>query len=287
MQKRILSALIAAPLVLGVILLPGGSRPFPGWPLALLVMVLIIGGLREFYAGCRHIGLLPRDELGYGLGFYWLLCASPLMDTQSSRPWLLGLCAFVLIGLTLEVVRGEHAPFRGLGPTMLGALYVGGLFPFVLRLRLLNPDLVRLPAEAPGWLWWPGEGGWLLLYVVLVTSSVDVGAFFIGRAIGGPKLAPRVSPGKTWAGAIGGTVTAVGMGYLIGLPLGLTPGFILLTALVMSISGQFGDLAKSAMKRELNIKDFGAIMPGHGGVLDRFDSLLFSAPVIYWLLQPL
>jgi phosphatidate cytidylyltransferase len=124
----------------------------------------------------------------------------------------------------------------------------------------------------------------LLSFFFLVVMGADAGAYYVGRAIGKHKLAPTISPGKTWEGAVGGVVAAMAMAALAHfwffreLPL----KFILPLAAVMTLVGILGDLAESALKRGAGAKDAANILPGHGGILDRLDSLLFNAPLIYY-----
>ncbi|MCB1486134.1 MAG: phosphatidate cytidylyltransferase [Bauldia sp.] len=117
-------------------------------------------------------------------------------------------------------------------------------------------------------------------FLFAVVWGTDIGAYFAGRAIGGPKLWPAVSPKKTWSGAIGGLCTAVVAGLAVawgvGVPVGLA---LVVVALVLSIAGQFGDLFESFVKRHFGVKDSGSIIPGHGGLMDRVDALIFAGVV--------
>lgn len=129
-------------------------------------------------------------------------------------------------------------------------------------------------------LWLRQESVWPVLFVVAVVVASDTSAYMAGRLIGGPKLAPRISPGKTRSGAVGGLVGAVLMGGGIALLSGLGgAGMALVWGGVLGVSAQVGDLAESAMKRALGVKDSGTLLPGHGGLLDRFDGLVIAAPV--------
>lgn len=119
------------------------------------------------------------------------------------------------------------------------------------------------------------DGLGLVSWVVAVVVASDVGAYALGRAIGGPKLAPRISPGKTWSGSLGGMVTAGAAGALVGSQFTLlTPVPLLLLSLAAGVTAQAGDLGASALKRRAGVKDSGQLIPGHGGVIDRFDSLV-------------
>jgi phosphatidate cytidylyltransferase len=135
------------------------------------------------------------------------------------------------------------------------------------------------PAGLPG-----DPGAWAVLFVFLTTWACDTGAFFVGRTFGRHKLAPQLSPGKTREGAIGGLLAALVVGSVLGNVLHLGSPLSLLLGVVSGVLGQVGDLVASAIKRELGLKDFGALLPGHGGILDRFDSLLLTAPAIYYIL---
>ncbi len=126
----------------------------------------------------------------------------------------------------------------------------------------------------------PGSG--LLVFLILVTELNDVFQYLWGKSIGGPKVAPRVSPEKTWAGLVGGVATTFVFAGIVGPRLTMMDvPYSLLAGLVIGLSGFAGDLCISALKRDLKIKDFGATLPGHGGVLDRVDSLVFSAPLFF------
>ena len=130
------------------------------------------------------------------------------------------------------------------------------------------------------------KGGLLICFLLLTIWATDVGAFFVGRRWGKHKLAPLISPGKTFAGFWGGllaaTLTSGGMAYTVSLPFGWVEGFLF--GGILSIIGQVGDLAESLLKREACVKDSSQLIPGHGGLLDRLDSLLFAIPAFYLLL---
>ena len=134
----------------------------------------------------------------------------------------------------------------------------------------------------------PGGLGAMLFLIALVCGC-DVGAYLVGRLVGGPKLAPRISPGKTWSGALGGLALAVVLGSLVAVGLGLPASRLPrtgLAALLLAVVAEAGDLFESALKRRFGVKDSGRLIPGHGGLLDRFDGLLAAAPVAC-LLAPL
>lgn len=149
-----------------------------------------------------------------------------------------------------------------------GILYIGAPAVALIWLRDHQPD---------------GRG--LVIWLLAVVWATDVMAYLIGRALGGPKLAPRLSAGKTWSGALGGVAGAVGIGVLVGtviLPtagFGETAGAAVLASVIVSLAAQLGDLAESALKRRYAVKDTGTLIPGHGGLMDRVDGLLAAAPI--------
>ena len=172
--------------------------------------------------------------------------------------------------LALTIVRRKQFSFAGAGVLFAGALYSSYAFRTLLDLRHMNYGFT-----------------WVLL-VFFAIWATDTGAFFVGRAFGGRKLMPEVSPKKTVSGAIGGFILAIVVASIFG-SLSVKNGFHLWwqfasIGAVISIAGQIGDLVESALKRNYEVKDSGWILPGHGGVLDRFDSLLLAAPIAYHLI---
>ncbi len=157
----------------------------------------------------------------------------------------------------------------------VGFWYVGPLFSSFVLIRGL-PGRIRVGnfAEAD-------RGAWLILFVAVCVWSTDSVAYFAGRALGKHKLCPKLSPKKTLEGFIGGLVGAIVAGALFGHWIGLPVGHGAVVGAIAGLVGPMGDLFESGLKREINIKDFGSVMPGHGGALDRFDSLMFVAPLAY------
>ena len=129
-----------------------------------------------------------------------------------------------------------------------------------------------------------GAGRGLTFYLLFTVWSVDIGAYFAGRLIGGPKLAPRYSPSKTWAGLFGGMAAAGLLGYVWAFFAGAAyPEWALALGPILAIVAQTGDIMESALKRRYGVKDSGALIPGHGGILDRIDGLLLAAPLFVLL----
>lgn len=140
---------------------------------------------------------------------------------------------------------------------------------------------LALPASFLTFLWRLPNGSWSVLLVLLATMAADTGGYFAGRALGRTKLSPAISPKKTVVGFWGGLVAASLVTLGIGIYAGFGVGHSLLLGVILSVGGQLGDLAESLVKREMQVKDSGTLLPGHGGILDRFDALLFNAPLGY------
>jgi phosphatidate cytidylyltransferase len=135
------------------------------------------------------------------------------------------------------------------------------------------------------WLRYLSDGQWWVFWLLMVIMAGDTGAFYCGRTWGKTKLYPEVSPGKTWAGAVGGTAAAVIVGVMVGhwaLP-NLSLLVLAILALVLAVVGLLGDLFESMLKRQVEVKDTSTLLPGHGGMLDRLDSLLFAAPLVVYV----
>ncbi|MDP1671345.1 MAG: phosphatidate cytidylyltransferase, partial [Alphaproteobacteria bacterium] len=170
--------------------------------------------------------------------------------------------------------------------TILAGMSLIGFMGWVrgeqLRWRLLGVPYISLGPASLVWLREQENVGLtLILWLLLVIWAMDIGAYFAGRAIGGPKLAPRVSPNKTWAGLIGGMTSAAIVGGAVASVSGFRP--VLLLAVVSALLGawsQAGDIAESYVKRHFGVKDMSNLIPGHGGILDRLDGLLFAAPAM-------
>jgi phosphatidate cytidylyltransferase len=185
---------------------------------------------------------------------------------------LVALWIIALLGWALAARSPAEKPLEAASVTLLAVAYTGVLPAFLIGIRHLSH---------PERSW---AGAWLVFFPLVVTWVCDTAAMFGGRALRGPKLAPTVSPGKTRSGAasgiIGGLVVAPIFGTMVFPRVGLEVplGQLLVMAGVLSVVGQIGDLAESLLKREAGVKDSSSLIPGHGGVLDRFDSLYFVIP---------
>ena len=236
----------------------------------ILADLIILLGLREFYILMKAKGYRPFEALGYfcALAISWYAwkqgAVIPLIMTGS-----------LLLIMIREIFRRDMSKsLAHIAITVFGIMYIGWLGSHLVMLR-------ELPASR-------GMddllGARLIFFAALVTWATDTGAFLCGIAFGRHKLIPRISPNKTVEGAIGGLVAAGLVGWLAarGLTPFLTPFAAVTVAVFAGLMGQLGDLVESMIKRDVGIKDSAELIPGHGGVLDRFDSLLFTVPVLYY-----
>ena len=276
LAKRVASALVGAPIAIACIWYGDAA-------LATLLAAAAGTGAWEFYRMASAVGAAPFARTGIALA-----ATVPLVvHAHVLRLGTPSLTAGVLIVLGLLALaawrRGVAGhPMLAVATTVLGVLYVGVPVSYGYALRYFDWAVGR------------GAGAALLLLPVLCTWASDIGAYAAGRLIGGRKLMPSVSPGKTLSGAAGGLVAsaALAAGYvpLVLRPvaqLGFAPGRALLFGVIVSVAAQIGDLVESLLKRDAKVKDSSNLIPGHGGVLDRIDSLLFVLPVSYLLLRHL
>jgi phosphatidate cytidylyltransferase len=204
---------------------------------------------------------------------------------QGWRPWAFAAALLAVLGLA--ALPGPWQPL--LSRAYLGAGLAWWAFAAVLIVRRWTLPcgaklIAGLATLAPAWLALVAihqlhDGPWLLMLVLLLVWAADVGAFFVGHRFGRRKLAPEVSPGKTWEGALGGFATAMLVAYAATVALAVDAAPTLLIAALTVAVSIVGDLTESLLKRQAGVKDSGALLPGHGGVLDRLDSLFAAAPV--------
>ena len=259
LRTRVLTAAVAVPsLWLFVVYAPA-------WTFATFIVIVTAIGLAEYFAMALP-DHMPERIAGTVLG---LLVAAGVA-TRDPNLWGAGMSLTVVTGLAFPLARQGDltSAVHRLGLQVLGVLYVGFFMPHTILMR-----------ELPG-----GDGWRWLLFTIAVVFGSDTGGYFAGRAYGRHMLLPEVSPKKTVEGAIGALVGAVLAGLLMQVLVHreLDAREVIMLALVLSVLAQFGDLCESALKRAFGAKDSGWIIPGHGGILDRLDSLLFPFVFTYY-----
>ncbi len=257
--KRWLTSLIALPILLYV-LLKGSTLSF------MVLLALVSSGAHwEFLTICGLGRTNLEKTLGLLLGLLLLLSFSTARPQLPSFFLTMGMLAYFLYYLLQYEIFPQLLPEVAL--SCLGLLYV----PFLLGHFF--------------WLWQLPQGRYWLLWLLLVIFAGDTGAYYTGRWFGVRKLYPQVSPGKTVAGAFGGLAASLAVGIGLGLGLNLPTGLPVLfcLALLCALVGQLGDLFESMLKRRAQVKDASSLLPGHGGLLDRLDSLSFTGAVLFYL----
>lgn len=254
--SRVLVAAILLPLVIGLVYLGG-------WWLFGLAFVGGLLALHELYVMVRELRPLV---LGGYLGFVVMLLGLQLGGVD----WMLGglLATFVFAFVVYGLGGVRQSATTSFAVTLLGVAWVGAGIGCLLLIR----DI-------------PEFGFWAVMAVLFTVFAADTGAFFVGRAFGRHRMAPAISPKKSWEGLVGGVLAAVGMAFVIlyrDRDEFLTIPETLALGLVIALAAVLGDLFESAVKRDLEVKDSGRVLGGHGGMLDRLDSLLWAGPAAYF-----
>lgn len=247
-----------------------------GWVLAAVIGGVAAVGALEFYRMAARREAQPLVEIGALAALAFVAVAA--LQPAAGPDWygLVIALALPIIATAAIWQRGvEGQPLLSVSTTLTGAIYTGALLAFGIFLR-------HLPGHESAW-----HGTALVFAPVLITWASDTFAYFVGRAWGRHKLIPRVSPGKTVEGAVGAVIGSVLVGGAYALVLQpfttYRPGLVEMAVfgLLVSVAAQLGDLVESLIKRDTGVKDSGTLLPGHGGALDRFDSLFFTLPLAY------
>ncbi len=279
--RRVAVAVIGIPLVLAALYLGG-------WWFGVMLAAVAVLATSELYALATARGVRPFGVTGMAAaGAIVLLATARPTPGAAAAPILAVLVALVLITLTASVwLRWpEGEPLVAVAVTLLGSVYIGCTLAFAVFLRGV-PATFLPPSLGPSW---PAMG-FVLLPLVAVWVG-DSSAYFVGRAIGRTKLFPAASPGKTLEGGIAGLIGSAVAAALVarfflsglaGANVSVMTGA--LVGAVIGVAAPLGDVAESVLKREAGVKDSGTLLPGHGGFLDRIDSLLYALPVAYGVL---
>ena len=267
---RTISGVVLLGIVLGAAF--GGKYAYGSF-----LLLIVVVGMWEFYNIATATGAKPHRTLGLAAGIVLFVTSffvfEGIVDMDGdprSADMLIGgvlyFSALIPLCFIVELFQGSETPIRNVATTLMGIFYVA----YPMALMLFIPWLIL--GE------WRPEA--FLFYLFIVWGN-DVFAYLTGIAIGKHKMSPRISPKKSWEGFFGGIVGAMVMGAVGSFVVGGGLAMWLGLAAVVAITSVFGDLVESMFKREANIKDSGKIMPGHGGILDRFDALLISSPFAF------
>jgi len=266
MRQRALSAAVLVPVLLVVLALGG---PVLAAAVALITVIAAV----EVFRLLNSAGYAPFLALGTALALVVVLDAA-IPDVLEGGGLLLGAVGIVLVAVASFTRTDPHDGLQSWMATIFGAFYIS-LLSFIIRLGHAGPLIpAGSPLSAIG-----AERGWVLL-LILAVWSYDTGAYLVGKNIGRTKFLSHISPSKTVEGLVGGVIAATIVVGLMLWGLGQNPIHALALGPLTALAAQAGDLAESMMKRAAGAKDSGALIPGHGGMLDRVDSFLFAAPVL-------
>jgi phosphatidate cytidylyltransferase len=261
LKQRVITALIALPILIAAIWF--GTPWF-----TILMAAITLVGIIEFYRMATSANIQPLTY--FGIACAVLLASIPHCQYIGAAPFLLTLAIIISLIWSLSQLPRERA-FHNWTWTMAGILYIGWMLSYWVCLRLLENGLE-----------------WVF-FAALTTVASDTSAFFIGRAWGKRRIAPTISPNKTWEGALAGFLGAIAAALILKAIFSLPPFFLpinywqaTLLGAGVSIFAQLGDLVESLLKRNTGNKDSGNLLPGHGGILDRVDGFLFSGVMVYY-----
>lgn len=267
MKTRFISGLVFAFIGMTMLLLENDIVD------TVIIIVLCIMAMFEFYRAFRKIGVRPVDWVGY-VSCLCIVLMSKVVSVEYKLLILKMVLPIVFIGLFVYLILPKvKRNISDIAITAISIIYIPCLFSFMKAILNMN------------------HGRLLIWYVLFGAFASDTFAYLIGSKFGKNKLCPNISPKKTIEGSVGGIcgviiayiILTLGINYYTEISMNVI--YWVLVGIVASIAGQMGDLTASAIKRHCGIKDFGKIMPGHGGILDRFDSLIFVAPIVYIFIE--
>jgi phosphatidate cytidylyltransferase len=263
LQLRVLTGVLGGAVFIG-------SIWFNEWTFGALFLGLTVLGMLEFYKIIAARGFEPNHNIGLILGAGLFVLVFLIQKELIAASVLFVMPPVMLLCLVAELYRKKQQPFINIALTLLAVMYVAMPFTLLILLGFLD--------EYYSW--------HIILGTIFLIWAADTGGYIFGRTFGRTKLFERISPGKTWEGWLGGTLLCLGVAYLLSLffqDLDLTAWIGI--GLIVSVFGVIGDLVESMLKRSMQIKDSGSLLPGHGGILDRFDSLLMITPFVLAFLK--
>ena len=246
-----------------------GATLFSKLTFVLLLLAITLGGEWEFYRLAKKAGTSPQRFVGMLAGTMMIVAAAAALHEILAITAVLMVAFMILIPMPLifELYRKSATPMANVGITYAGVIYVA------LPMALLTFFPMML-----------GNGEWkpwsVILYIFIIWAN-DVFAYLFGITLGKHRLFERISPKKSWEGFFGGILGAMAMGFVAAKVLDANVAMWIGLALIAAITGVFGDLVESLLKRSVDVKDSGSFIPGHGGWLDRFDALIFSVPFAF------
>jgi phosphatidate cytidylyltransferase len=258
--KRTAIVIIGVPLVFLTIF-------WKEFPFFIVIIIIALLGLRELYGIAHKQGYRPSYILGSILTLYFIYISIYDYDVCSLNYYFANIIItfFIILSFIIQLFRKDYSKvLNEISITIFGSIYLGYLLSFMLKIE-------DLP-----------NGNYYLISLLIITWVHDSGAYLIGTKLGKNKIFPRISPKKTIEGSIGGIIFGIAGTFALKNWLNLNFNELLFLGLIISIIAQLGDLFESVLKRGSGIKDSGTLFPGHGGILDILDSLIFTAPIFYY-----
>ncbi|MHA1233220.1 MAG: phosphatidate cytidylyltransferase [Candidatus Helarchaeota archaeon] len=236
-----------------------------GFPFFIVVTIIALLGLKELYSIANKQGYKPSYILGTMLILYFIFIS--VYDVYSLNCYIdnIIITSFIILSFIIQLFRKDFSKVLAeISITIFGSIYLGYLLSFMIKIK-------DLP-----------NGNYYLISLFIVTWVNDIGAYLIGSNFGKNKIFPKISPKKTIEGSIGGIIFSIAATFAFKNWLDLTFNELISLGLIIAIIAQIGDLFESVLKRGSGVKDSGTLIPGQGGILDCFDSLIFTAPVFYY-----
>lgn len=270
MLTRILTVIVSIPII-------AVCTYYGGWLFFVLVTGLALFSMNEFYSLMNKKGYSPSYLIGFLVTTFFMWFTTYTVRHPNWEPYATGILTTAIIvtfagGIFLKKAQDSTV---NASITLLGILYVGWMFSFLTLIREMDP---------PGAIFWKNHGAYLFFLMISIWAC-DTAAYLVGTYFGKVKLSPYISPKKTVEGAVAGLVIGIVAAYIFGRFTGMNSIHAVILGTIIGVVGQISDLVESLIKRDAGVKDSSNIIPGHGGVLDRMDSFILVAPIMYYYIS--
>jgi phosphatidate cytidylyltransferase len=270
MLKRVITGLMFLPIIIA-------CTYYGGWSFFIFVTALAFFSLNEFYSLMNKKGYSPSYLIGFLVTLFFMWFTTYTVRHPHWEPYATGILTTAIIitfagGIFLR--KAQDSTINA-SITLLGILYVGWMFSYLTLIREMNP---------PGALFWKSHGAYLFFLIISIWAC-DTSAYLVGTYFGKVKLSPYISPKKTVEGAAAGLVIGIVAASIFGKLIGMSMMHVVILGSIIGIVGQISDLVESLIKRDAGVKDSSSIIPGHGGILDRMDSFILTAPIMYYYIS--